>query len=109
MATIRIHPRYKLLVVYDVRPEVYAVYQRYVLNEFIPAMQEMGLYMLGAWHTAYGRYPARQIEFVMETLDTMRAALQNERWLTLEEQLKSYTDHYERKLVRFRDGFQFVN
>ena len=107
MSFIRIIPRYKLLFHYDVRPEVYAVYQRYVLEEFVPGMQEMKLYMTGAWRTAYGRYPARQIEFVLEDLDTMRLALHDARWPTLEDRLKSYTTSYDRKLVLFRQGFQF--
>jgi hypothetical protein len=107
MSTIRIIPRYKLLMAYDIRPEVYDVYQRYILDDFIPGMQEMGLYILGAWHTAYGNYPARQIEFVLEDLQTMHRALRNAKWRPMEDRLKSYTVRYERKLVRFRQGFQF--
>ena len=107
MSFIRIIPRYKLLLHYDVRPEVYAVYQRYILEEFVPGMQEMKLYMTGAWRTVYGNYPDRQIEFVLEDLNTMRAALRDARWQGLEDRLKSYTTGYERKLVLFRQGFQF--
>ena len=108
MASIRIIPRYKLLLAYDIRPDTAEEYQRYVLSEFIPAMQDMGLYMLGAWHTAYGEYPARQVEFVCEDLDTLQLAMTDDRWLSLEDTLKSYTRHYHRKLVRFRHGFQFI-
>ncbi len=107
MAFIRIIPRYKLVLSYDVRPEVYAEYQRYVLDEFVPGMQEMKLYMTAAWRTAYGNYPARQVEFVLEDLQTMRAALHNAQWKTLEERLKGYTLNYDRKLILFRQGFQF--
>ncbi len=108
MASIQIIPRFKLLMTYDIRPEVYDVYQQYILNDLIPGMQDMSLYMLGAWHTAYGRYPSRQIEFVLEDLDIMRQALRSERWQALEDRLKSYTQRYERRLVRFRQGFQFI-
>lgn len=108
MATIRIFPRYKLLMTYDVRPELYGRYQQYILDEFIPALQEMGMYMLAAWHTAYGVYPMRQVEFVMEDLSTARAALHDEKWLALEEKLISFTTNYGRRLVRYREGFQFT-
>lgn len=107
MSTIRIIPRFKLLLSYDIRPESYAVYQRYILDEFIPGLQELELYMLGAWHTAYGAYPVRQIEFVMEEMETMRRALRDDRWQRLEDELKGYTFHYDRKLVPYRHGFQF--
>jgi hypothetical protein len=83
------------------------VYQRYILDEFIPGMQEMELYMLGAWHTAFGAYPMRQIEFVMEELDTAQRAFQDNRYHELEDRLKSYIFHYERKIIRYRHGFQF--
>ena len=108
MASIRIIPRYKLLLAYDIRPESLEPYQQYVLSEFIPAMQDMQLYMLGAWHTAYGKYPARQVEFVLEDLETLQQAMADDRWPLLEHTLKSYIYHYHRKLVRFRQGFQFI-
>lgn len=107
MAFIRIIPHYKLVLSYDVRPEVYTDYQRFILDEFVPGLQEMKLYMSAAWRTAYGNYPNRQVEFVLEDLDTMRAALQNAHWKRLEKQLISYTTRYERKLILFRQGFQF--
>ncbi len=107
MAFIRIIPHYKLLLSYDVKPEVYVEYQRYILDEFVPAMQEMKLYMSAAWRTAYGNYPARQVEFVLEDLPTLRAAFRDARWKILEDRLKGYTFNYDRKLILFRQGFQF--
>jgi hypothetical protein len=107
MSPTQIHPRYKLVMTYDVRPELYDPYFQYIMNEFIPALQNMGLYMTTAWHTAYGEYPLRQVEFVSETLQTMREIFDSERWEEMEEKLKGYTEHYERKVVRYRNGFQF--
>jgi hypothetical protein len=49
------------------------------------------------------------VEFVLEDLAVLRQALQSERWRALETTLKGYTLHYERKVVRFRQGFQFTN
>lgn len=107
MSSIRIIPSHKLLLTYDIRTADYLTYQRFVLDEFIPGLQELELYILGAWHTAYGDYPMRQIEFVMEDRAVMRRALQDDRWQQLETQLKRFTSHYERKLVHYRSGFQF--
>jgi hypothetical protein len=103
----RIIPRYKLLLTYDIRPEMQDVYYQYVTQEFVPALQEMGLYMLTAWHTAYGDRPTRQVEFVTEDLDTVRDAFSSDRYRSLERRLQTYITDYERKVVRFRDGFQF--
>lgn len=104
---IRIIPRYRLIVRYDIRLDRYEAYYQFVMNDFEPAMRHMGLYMVGIWQTVYGDYPVRQIEFVTESLDTVREVFQSERWEALEDKLKSYTLRYERKLVRYREQFQF--
>ncbi len=107
MPPIRIIPRYRLLMRYDIRMDMYQVYYQYIMNEFVPALHNMGLYMTGVWHTAYGSYPLRQVEFVTESLETAREIFQSDRWEDLETRLKSYTLRYERKLVRYSDRFQF--
>lgn len=104
---IRIIPRYRLLMRYDIKIDQYEPYYQFVMNEFVPALHNMGLYMTAVWHTAYGDYPLRQVEFVADSLDTIREIFQSDRWEELEEQLKSYTVRYERKLVRYKDSFQF--
>jgi hypothetical protein len=106
MASIRIIPRYKLLMLYDIRPDMYDPYYQFIMGEFVPELQNMGLYMLGAWHVTGNEYPARQVEFVSEDLETVREVFNSERFETLENRLKNFTARYERKLVRFRNGFQ---
>lgn len=107
MPPTSINPRYKLLMIYDIRPDKVNSYYYYVLKEFVPELESMGLYMFGVWHIAYGDYPVRQLEFVSENLDTVQEVFQSERWETLEERLKSLTLRYERKVIPFRSGFQF--
>lgn len=52
-------PEYKLLITYDILPGKQDSYYRYVLGEFVPTLRNMGVHMTSAWHTAYGKYPAR--------------------------------------------------
>lgn len=107
MDSVPIRPRYKLLVQYDIREDLYEGYYQYVLGEFIPALKKMGLYRTWVWHTAYGNYPIRQLEFVVENWETLQDALQDGSWHMLEQRLISFTRRYRRKIVPFRDGFQF--
>ena len=51
--------RVKLLLTYDPLPENREAYFNYVLGEFVPALEHLGLTMSEAWHTAYGSYPFR--------------------------------------------------
>lgn len=107
LPTQQIHPRYKLLLCYDIKPGMSGVYYRYVTGEFVPALGDMQIYFVEAWHTAYGRYPVRQVEFVTEDYQTLKAAFTSERWHTLEERLKAFTTVYQRRVIRYRSGFQF--
>lgn len=100
-------PNYKLLVSYDIRPEMVEQYYYYVLKEFVPELETMGLYMFKVWHIAYGNYPIRQMEFVVESMDTLHEVFGSERWVTLEHHLQDLTTNYERKVVPFRKGYQF--
>lgn len=107
MMPIRIIPHYRLVIQYDIRLETYDAYYQFVTNEFVPALHTMGLYMTAVWHTAYGDYPLRQIEFVTDDLKSARATFQSSRWQTLEARLLEFTTNYERKLLPYRDTFQF--
>lgn len=100
-------PQVKLLIAYDILPGRREEYYEFIVNEFVPAAQAMGLYMHEAWHTAYGDYPARLAELVAEDVATLYEALDSEEWNRLEARLKSYTSGYSVKVVRFKRGFQF--
>jgi hypothetical protein len=101
-------PRYKMIVSYDVIPSTQDSYYQFVLGEMVPAMQEMGVYMTEAWHTAYGEYPIRMVTFVAEEVDIIYDMLDSERWGDLETRLLSFIRNYTRKVVPYRQGFQFI-
>lgn len=99
-------PRFKLMLSYDVLPETQDSYFRYVTQEMVPAMQEMGVYMHMAWHVAYGPYPMRHVEFLAESEKAVFDMFDSPEWDDLEARLLEYTANYSRKLVRYRSGFQ---
>ena len=101
-------PRFKLILTYDVQSEMQDTYLQFMLGELVPAVQSLGLQMSGAWHTAYGRYPVRLIEFLGEDQAAINAVLDTPLWNTMENRLKSYVLNYGKKIVRVRnDQFQF--
>jgi hypothetical protein len=100
--------RVKLILTYDILPETQDLYYQFVLGEMVPAVQRMGLMMSGAWHTAYGDYPIRLVEFIGEDLEQVQAVLANPRWAAYERRLQEYVTRYSRKVVPLReDQFQF--
>src|SRR5690606_5442811 len=108
MSPIQIFPRYKLVLTYDIQPGVLNSYQHFILHELLPTMQDLGVYMMAVWQTAYGSHPSRQVEFVAETLEEVQAALEDDRWLLLEGELQNFVHNYNRQIIHYRHGFQLV-
>jgi hypothetical protein len=101
-------PRFKLILTYDVQPDMQETYLQFMLGELVPAVQSLGLQMSGAWHTAYGSYPIRLIEFLGEDQAAIHDVLDTPLWNTMETRLKTYVLNYNKKIVRLRlDQFQF--
>jgi hypothetical protein len=100
-------PQVKLLVTYDVLEAKQEEYFQYVLGEFVPAVQNLGLYMTDVWHTAYGDYPVRLAAFVAPDYDTMVGILNNPSFVQLEDKLKEFVVNYRRRVVPRKNGFQW--
>ena len=100
--------RYKLILTYDISPDVQDSYFQFMLGELVPAVQSLGLHMNGAWHTAYGRYPKRLVEFIADDQEAVEALLDAPLWDDMERRLRGYVTNYNKKVVRLRDDqFQF--
>ncbi len=100
--------RVKLILTYDILPETQDLYYQFMLGEMVPEAQRLGLVMSGAWHTAYGEYPVRLVEFIGEDLEQVKSVLGNSRWVTFERRLQEYVTNYSKKIVPLReDQFQF--
>jgi hypothetical protein len=101
------HGPVKLLLTYDPIPEKREDYFRYVLGEFVPTMEHLGLTMCDAWHTAYGAYPLRLNGFIAQDMDTLEDILASETFQELEARLQTYVSNYARKIVPKGRRFQF--
>jgi hypothetical protein len=96
-----------LLLTYDPVPERREAYFRYVLGEFVPNLERIGLSLQGTWHTAYGSYPLRLATFSAPDLITLRGILASEAFQRLEARLQDYVVNYNRRVAPVRRGFQF--
>jgi hypothetical protein len=96
----------KLLITYDINEGMVEEYRQFVMGEFLPQVQRMGLAVTEVWHTAYGNYPDRMTELVSRDEGTMWSILGSEEWEKLETQLQEFVNSFERKVVAYRPGFQ---
>lgn len=82
------------------------MHYRFLMHDFVPAMQEMRLYIQGIWHIVYGDYPAQQVEFITDDIAVIENLLKSERWEKLEARLQDYIDNYTRRILRYRGSFR---
>ena len=97
----------KLLVVYNIRPNREAEYYRYILGEFLPKLQNLGMVMSEGWHTAYGDYPARLLVFRTQENTSIQMVMKSTVWQDGKETLLKLVTDYEERLVEARSSFQF--
>lgn len=99
-------PDVKLIVSFDIQPGMQQVYYQFMISQFIPTIQRLGLQMSDSWHTLYGKYPGRISSFVGLSLDEFTRVLKSQEWLELEQRLGEYVSNYSWRIIRSKEGFQ---
>lgn len=97
----------KLLLAYDVHEHRREEYYQFIIGEFLPQAQKLGLILDDVYQTAYGDYPSRLLSFVIQDEETMNTALSSEVWDSIETKLGEYVIDYEKRTVRKKRDFQF--
>ena len=97
----------KLLMSWDITPERETEYFEFVIGEFIPGIQRMGLEPTEAWATIYGEYPQIQVAMLAPDLPDAQRVLSSVEWTHLRDQLFTFVKNYSYKVVPAKVGFQF--
>ena len=97
----------KVLMTWDIAPEREQEYFEFVIGEFVPGVQRIGLQPVEAWATMYGDQPQIQVGLVAEDAMSARRALNSAEWLRISDQLMAFVRNYSQKIVPARAGFQF--
>ena len=96
----------KLLLSWDILPGREQEYFEFVVREFIPGIQSLGLEPTDAWLTVYGDQP--QILTGARTRDArnLSAVLASQEWDGMIVKLLDYVENLEVKTVKIKPGFQ---
>jgi hypothetical protein len=97
----------KLLMTWDIAPDHEQDYFEFVINEFVPGVQRMGLKPAEAWATVFGDYPQIQVTILGDELTDIQQALKSESWAELQEKLFGLVKNFSYKIIPARGGFQF--
>jgi hypothetical protein len=98
----------KILMSWDIKAGREQEYFEFVIREWVPGLQKLGLEPTDAWFTQYGNQPQILAGGTAKNLKVMQSILATDEWQTLKEQLLSFVDNYEERVVRARGGFQLI-
>jgi len=96
----------KLLMTWDILPGREQEYFEFVVREFIPGIQKLGLEPSDAWFTMYGDQPQMMAAVQAPSMANIKSVLKSQEWDNLRRQLLDYVEEFEYKIVRARPGFQ---
>lgn len=96
----------KLLMTWDIQAGQESEYSEFVVNEFIPRLNRLGLQDIEFWYTRYGGSKQIQASGVLPTAEQMQNIMRSREWQQLQQRLEEYVSEYSHKLVQATRGFQ---
>ncbi len=97
----------KVLMTWDIAGERDNEYFEFIIGEFIPGVQRLGLQPAEAWATVYGSYPQIQVGLLAPDAMQARQILGSNDWSLLQDRLFNYVKNFSYKVVTAKTGFQF--
>ena len=98
--------QYKLLLSWNILPGREQEYFEFVVREFIPGIQALGLEPSDAWLTIYGEQPQILTGVGVNSMNFLNTVLSSQEWDSMISKLLDYVDNLEVKTVKAKPGFQ---
>lgn len=96
----------KLMMTWDILPGQEQDYFEFVVRDFIPGVQKLGLQPSQAWFTLYGESPQILAEMLTPDLGSAQKVLDSHDWEDLKLRLFEYVEDFSLKIINARRGFQ---
>lgn len=96
----------KLLMTWDLLPGREQEYFEFVVRDFIPGLQRLGMEPTDAWYTMYGSQPQILAAMQMPSVNLLQKVLESAEWGELNQRLLEYVENFQQKIVQARSGFQ---
>jgi hypothetical protein len=98
-----------LIMTWDIKDNKEQEYMEFVLREWVPATNRLGLKTVAAWYTQYRKdesIPLVRAEALVDDRAAMRKILSSSEWDHIFEQLLEYVDNYKHKIVETTGEFR---
>lgn len=96
----------KIIMYWDVLPGSEAEYSEFIVNEFIPRLNRLGIGDLEFWYTGYGEHEQIMASGITPTREQMERILSSEEWESLEDRLTDLSVNLRHKMIK-ADGYKF--
>jgi hypothetical protein len=96
----------KLLMRWDIRPEKESEYFEFLVHEFIPALNKLGVDDILVWYTAYGDCEQKLAEGIIPSPEKLAELLDSEDWVILTDKLQTFVVDFDMKAIPASKGFQ---
>jgi hypothetical protein len=96
----------KLLMTWDILPGREQEYFEFVVRDFLPEIQKLGLEASDAWYTMYGDQPQIMAAVQSNSMGSLQQILDSSEWDQLILSLMDYVEEFDYKIVQAKSGFQ---
>ena len=84
----------KLVFSWNIKVKVEQEYFEFILQEFAPRIQRMGIHLTEAWYTVFGEGPQIIMPGVALERDAVEDAMRSEEWAALVTRLQAFVTDY---------------
>lgn len=96
----------KILMTWDILNGREQDYFEFVVRDWIPGLQRLGMEPSDAWFTMYGAQPQIMTAAQMPSINAIQHVLGSSDWQSLTNQLLDYVENFNYKIVQAKTGFQ---
>jgi hypothetical protein len=96
----------KILMTWDILPGKEQEYFEFIVRDWIPGLQRLGMEPSDAWFTMYGSQPQIMAAAQIPNLEAVQRAMASSDWKDLNQRLLDFVENFDYKVVQARNGFQ---
>jgi hypothetical protein len=96
----------KLLLTWDILPNLEQEYFEFVMSDFLPEIKQLGIRPVDAWYTMYGDQPQIMVAAKTQSQASLNVVIASKEWQLLLENLSKFVKNFSYKVIPAQTGFQ---
>jgi hypothetical protein len=96
----------KLLLTWDILPNLEQEYFEFVISNFLPEIKQLGIRPVDAWYTMYGDQPQIMVAAKTQSQASLNVVMASKEWQLLLENLSKFVENFSYKVIPAQTGFQ---